>query len=48
MSKKGLDNLVRINQLKVEPGSRAEFDRMVDFARKRLTDCRNESLDPES
>ncbi len=48
MSKEELDNLVRIKKLKVEPGSRAEFDGMVGSARKRLTDAQNESLDPDS
>jgi hypothetical protein len=48
MSIKELDNLVTINQLKAEPGSRSEFVGMVSSARKRLADARNESLDPES
>jgi hypothetical protein len=48
MSKVELDNLVRIKKLKVEPGSRAEFDGMVGSARKRLTDAQNENLDPDS
>lgn len=48
MSKKELDNLVKINQLKVEPASRTEFDGMVASARTRLVDAQNESLDPDS
>ena len=48
MTKLELDNLVKIGQLKSEPGTRAEFDGMVASARKRLADARNESLAPES
>jgi hypothetical protein len=48
MTKLELDNLVKIGQLKSEPGTRAEFDGMVASARKRLVDARNESLAPES
>src|SRR4029077_18611525 len=48
MSKEQLDNLVKIKKLKVEPGSRAEFNGMVGSARRRLTDAQNESLDPDS
>jgi hypothetical protein len=48
MSKEELDNLVNIQKLKVEPGSRSEFVGMLDSARKRLADAQNESLDPES
>jgi hypothetical protein len=48
MSSQELDNLVRINQLKIEPGSRTEFAGMVRSARTRLTDAQNESLDPDS
>jgi hypothetical protein len=48
MSKKELDNLVKINRIKAEPASRSEFDGMVASARKRLTDAQNESLDPDS
>ena len=48
MTKRELDNLVKIGQLKSEPGTRAEFDGMVASARKRLADARNESLAPES
>ena len=48
MTKRELDNLVKIGQLKSEPGTRAEFDGMVASAKKRLADARNESLAPES
>jgi len=48
MSKEELDNLVWIKKLKIEPGSRAEFDGMLGSARKRLADAQNESLDPDS
>jgi len=48
MSKQELENLVRIGQLKPEPATRAEFDGMVDSAKKRLADARNESLAAES
>src|SRR5580692_7921640 len=48
MTKQELENLVQINQLKREPGTRAEFDGMVGSAKKRLADARNESLSPES
>jgi hypothetical protein len=46
MSKEQLDNLVKIKKLKVEPGSRAEFNGMVGSARRRLTDAQNESSTP--
>jgi hypothetical protein len=48
MSKEELDNLVRINRLKAEPGSRREFAGMVKSAGTRLADAQNESLDPDS
>ena len=48
MSKQELDNLVRINQLKSEAGSRSEFAGMVKSARTRLADAQNESIDPDS
>jgi hypothetical protein len=48
MSKHKLDNLVRINKLKLEPGRRAEFDGMVRSARTRLSDAQNESIDIDS
>src|ERR1700727_2965152 len=48
MSKEELDNLVRINRLKAEPGSRNEFAGILKSARTRLADAQNESLDPDS
>jgi hypothetical protein len=48
MSKDALDNLVKIGKLKREPPRRAEFDGLVNSARKRLADARNEKLAPES
>lgn len=48
MSKKELDNLVKIGKLKTEPGSWVEFDGMVSSARTRLKDAQNENLDPDS
>jgi hypothetical protein len=48
MSKQELDNLVRINQLKSEAGSRSEFAGMVKSARTRLADAQNDSIDPDS
>jgi hypothetical protein len=48
MSKKELDNLVKINRLKAEPGSRSEFAGMLNSARRSLIDAQNESLNPNS
>jgi hypothetical protein len=48
VSREELDNLVRINRLKAEPGSRNEFAGMVKSARTRLADAQNTSLDPDS
>ena|SRR5207249_10610996 len=48
MSNEELDNLIKIEKLKVEPGSRSEFNGMVGSARAHLTDAQNESLDPDS
>jgi hypothetical protein len=48
MSSEELDNLVRISRLKTEPATRSEFTGMVNSARKRLVDAKNESLDPDS
>jgi hypothetical protein len=39
MSVPELDNLVRIDKLKREPGRRAEFNGMVRSARSHLTDA---------
>jgi hypothetical protein len=48
MGKQELDNLVRIQKLKVEAASRKEFEGMLASARTRLADAQNESLDPDS
>jgi hypothetical protein len=48
MGKQELDNLVKINRLKTEAASRAEFDGMLASARVRLADAQNESIDPDS
>jgi hypothetical protein len=48
VNKEQLENLVKIGQLKAEPGSRTEFDGLVSSARKRFTDARNYSLSSES
>lgn len=48
MSKPELDNLVKINRLKAEAPSRAEYMRMLESAGKRLVDAQNEDLDADS
>jgi hypothetical protein len=48
MGKKELDNLVQIGQLKAEPPRRAEFDSMIDAAKKRFADARKQDLSTES
>jgi len=48
MGKQELDNLVRVNKLKLEPARRAEFDGMLHSARTHLTDSQNESIDTDS
>lgn len=48
MGKQELDNLVRIEKLKLEPARRAEYDGMVRSARTHLTDAQNESIDTDS
>src|SRR6266436_349843 len=48
MGKQELENLAKIGQLKREPPARAEFDGMVNGARKRLADAQNEDLAAES
>jgi hypothetical protein len=48
MGKQELENLAKIGQLKPEPPARAEFDGMVNGARKRLADAQNEDLAAES
>lgn len=47
MSLEKLDNLVKINQLKVEPPDQKEFDGMVAFAKRRLQDVQIEALSVE-
>lgn len=48
MGKQELDNLVKIKKLKLEPGSRAEFEGMVRSARTHLADAQNQSIDADS
>ena len=48
MSKQELDNLVRINKLKREPGRRTEFEGMARSAHTHLTDAQNGSIDTDS
>lgn len=48
MSLPELDNLVRINQLKAEASTQAEFDGLVKSGLARLKDVQQTSLSPES
>ena len=48
MGKQELENLAKLGDLKREPGTRAEFDGLVNSARKRLADARDEKLFPVS
>lgn len=48
MNSHKLDNLVKIGQMKTEPGSQSEFDGLLRSARARLIDARNETLSIES
>jgi hypothetical protein len=48
MGKQELENLAKIGQLKRESSTRAEFDGMLNGARKRLADAQNEDLAAES
>ena len=43
-----LDNLVRISQLKAEPGTQGEFDGLMRSGKLRLHDAENEKLNLES
>jgi hypothetical protein len=43
-----LENLVRVRQLKVEPGTQMEFDGLVHSGTARLKDAQNSTLSPES
>jgi hypothetical protein len=48
MAKPELDNLVKINQLKVEPPLRKEYDGMLKSAQRGLADAQNESIETDS
>jgi hypothetical protein len=48
MGKQELDNLVKIQKLKAEAGSRKEFDGMLASARRSLADAQNESIETDS
>jgi len=48
MGKQELETLAERDYLKREPGTRLEFDGMVDGAKKRLADACDEDLAPES
>src|SRR5580693_7319626 len=48
MGKQELENLVKARQIKPESPTRAEFDGMINGAKKRLADAQNEDLSAES
>src|SRR5580693_10814994 len=48
MGKQELENLVKARQIKPESPTRAEFDGMINGAKKRLADAQNEDLSDES
>lgn len=48
MHRRQLDNLAGIGKLKADAYSEAEYKGLVESARKRLADARNENLSPES
>ena len=48
MGKQELDNLVKIQRLKVKSPTLLEYTGMVASARRRLVDAQNEDLDPDS
>ena len=48
MTLEKLDNLVKINKLKVEPPDQNEFDGMLKSARRRLADAQIEGLSEDS
>ena len=48
MTNPNLDNLVKIGKLKHEQIVQAEFDGLVNSAKKRLADAKNDKLSPES
>ena len=47
MTLEHLDNLVKINKLKIEPPDQKEFDGMLASAKRRLRDARVEGLSEE-
>lgn len=47
MTLEKLDNLVKINQLKLEPPDQGEFDGLIRSARNRLNDAKVEGLSEE-
>lgn len=48
MTSQQLNNLVKVGQLKTEPGSQAEFNGLLHSGKARLTDARNTTLAIES
>jgi hypothetical protein len=48
MGKQELDNLVKIQKLKIEPASRKEFDGMLAAARRSLADAQNGTIETDS
>jgi hypothetical protein len=48
MGRQELDNLVKIQRLKAEPGSRKEFDGMLAAARRSLVDAQNKTIETDS
>ena len=48
MTLKKLDNLVKINELKIEPANQNEFDGMISSARRRLKDAQIDGLSEDS
>jgi hypothetical protein len=48
MGRQELDNLVRINRLKIEPVTSSEYTGMLESARKRFVDAQNEDLTLDS
>ena len=47
MALENLENLVRIDQLKAEPPDQAEFNGLVDSAKRRLKDTKIDALSEE-
>jgi hypothetical protein len=48
MSKQELENLVKINKLKLEPARRTEFEGMMRSAQTHLADAQNRSIGTDS